>query len=193
MGEINFAQIAPRCGGQREAFEEICCQLARFSVPTDARFIRLRGDGGDGGVECYADMSDGSRVGWQAKFVFNVDTFLVQVTASLKTALAIHARLTKYIVCFPFDLTGPTSRKCKSGIEKFDAWRAKWVRDARKKGRQLVIEEWPESKLRTELLRIDPHGGIRAFFFNSMVLSGTWFENHLSIATAAAGPRYTPS
>ena len=25
--EIDFRLIVPRCGGQREAFEELCCQL----------------------------------------------------------------------------------------------------------------------------------------------------------------------
>ena len=164
MDGINFAEIAPRCGGQREAFEELCCQLARNSVPPSSPFVRLRGAGGDGGVECYADTSDGSRIGWQAKYVFDIDNLLTQLTASLETALAVHASLTRYVVCFPFNPTGPTGRKSKSGIEKFNVWRKKQEASARKAKRQLTIEDWPASKLLNELLKIDPHGGIRAFF-----------------------------
>ena len=66
--DINFKGIAPRCGGQREAFEELCCQIARFTIQEKDKnsFVRLRGDGG---VECYVDISDNERIGWQAKYV----------------------------------------------------------------------------------------------------------------------------
>lgn len=75
MNDFDFRRIAPRCGGQREAFEELCCQLAQRTLPGEARFTRLRGAGGDGGVECFADLPDGSRIGWQAKYVFDIDVF----------------------------------------------------------------------------------------------------------------------
>ena len=85
--------------------------------------MRLHGAGGDGGVECFADLSDGNRVGWQAKYVSAVVSLLNQVTASLTTALKIHPTLTQYVVCFPFNLTGPTGRRGLSGQEKFDNWK----------------------------------------------------------------------
>jgi len=37
------------------------CQLARVGRPTDFLFVHLRESGGDGGVECYADLTDGTR------------------------------------------------------------------------------------------------------------------------------------
>ncbi|MBZ5672399.1 MAG: hypothetical protein LAO04_22090 [Acidobacteriia bacterium] len=192
MDPINFAQIAPRCGGQQEAFEELCCQLARNSRPPGSSFVRLRGAGGDGGVECYADLAHGSRIGWQARFLFNIDSLLTQLTASLNTALRIHPTLTRYVVCFPFNLTGPTGRTGQSGIEKFNAWRKKREASACEARRQLTIEDWPASNLLAELLRIDHHGGMRAFFFDATVLSNSWFEKHISDAARTAGPRYAP-
>src|ERR1700730_10924330 len=120
MNDINLAEIAPHLGGKRESFEELCCHLARRSIPESAGFTRLRGAGGDGGVECYADFPNRERTGWQAKYVFDIDGLLTQATASLKAALAIHSSLTRWLLCFPFDLTGPTGRKGQSGTQKFD-------------------------------------------------------------------------
>ena len=190
--DLDFKQIAPRCGGQREAFEELCCQLARRTVPTNGFYTRLHGAGGDGGVECFSDLSDGNRVGWQAKYVFNIDSLLKQASASLITALKIHSKLTQYVVCFPFDLTGPTGRKGLSGLEKFDNWQKDQEKKAVKKGRQLTIEAWSAFKLRDLLLEHDTSGGIREFFFNQQILTAEWFSEHLDLAKETAGPRYTP-
>ena len=106
MTEINFEHIVPRCGGKREGFEELCCQLASRTIPEDSTYIRLHGAGGDGGIECFVDLQDGSRVGWQAKYVFDIGSLITQASASLTTALNIHPTLSRYVVCFPFDLTG---------------------------------------------------------------------------------------
>ena len=128
MEDFDFKSIVPRCGGQTEAFEELCCQIAHRSLPHDAYYIRLRGAGGDGGVECFADTPDEHRIGWQTKYVFEVDSLISQATKSIETALRIHPTLTRYIVCFPFDLTGPTGRG-RGGLEKFDKWRdTSWPR-----------------------------------------------------------------
>ena len=192
MIDIDFGQIVPRCGGRREAFEELCCQLAHRTVPEDAPYTRLYGAGGDGGVECFADLPDDSRVGWQAKYVFKIGPLLTQATGSLTTALRIHSALTRYVVCFPFDLTGPTGRHGRSSQEKFDEWRTKQEEKATTQGRQLTIEVWPASKLRELLLQYDVSGGVREFFFNQIILTNEWFSEHLELAKKTAGPRYTP-
>ena len=192
MDDFEFLRVAPRCGGQPEAFEELCCQLAHRTLPAKAAYTRLWGAGGDGGVECFADLPDGNRVGWQAKYVFDIDSLITQTTTSLTTALRIHGTLARYIVCFPFDLTGPTGRRGRSGQEKFDGWRKKYEDKAAVGGRHLTIEAWPASQLRSLLLDFDKAGGIRAFFFNEIVLSKDWFSAHLDSARATAGPRYTP-
>jgi len=190
--DIDFQLIAPRCGGQHEAFEELCCQLARRTVPEEANFNRLHGAGGDGGVECFADLPDGDQIGWQAKYVFKVDSLLRQATRSLETALQTHGKLTKYILCFPFNLTGPTARKGRSGQEKFDDWCSEKIKKAAEEGRRLTIEAWPASKIQSLLLDLDTSGGIRAFFFNETILTKERFSEHLKAVKATAGPRYTP-
>ena len=190
--DIDFRQIAPRCGSQHEAFEELCCQLAHRTVSEDVHYIRLHGAGGDGGVECFADFPNGNRVGWQAKYVFDLDRLLKQADKSLATALKIHPKLTRYIVCFPFDLTGPTGRRGLSGQEKFDKWQKKHKQTVIKGGRQLTIEAWPAFRLRELLLEHDTSGGVQAFFFHNQILTNTWFSKHLKKIKGTAGPRYTP-
>ena len=192
MTDMDFRQIVPRQGGQREAFEELCCQLGNRKIPGDATFVRLNGAGGDGGIECFADLTNGSRVGWQAKYVFDVDSLITQANKSLNAALQIHPSLTRFVLCFPFDLTGPTGRRGKSGFEKFEFWSKKQIQDVAKQGRKLEIEAWPAAELRSILMEVDVSGGIRKFFFDQQHFSCDWFESHLERAKVIAGPRYTP-
>ena len=51
--DIDFRQIVPRLGSKADAFEELCCQLARRVAGSSLQ--RLHGAGGDGGIECYVD------------------------------------------------------------------------------------------------------------------------------------------
>lgn len=198
MLDFDFQQIAPRCGGYREAFEELCCQLAHRTLTDNRSYVRLRGDGGDGGVECFADLPDGTRIGWQAKYVFDIDSLLKQAGKSLETALKVHSTLTHYVVCFPFDLTGPTGKLTKlrkpttSQQEKLKKWLDKYKNAATSQGRSLDIEIWSESRLRSLILDLDKSGGIREFFFNKTILSQEWFQDHLHKAKHLAGSRYTP-
>lgn len=192
MSDFQFEHIAPRLGGKRESFEEMCCQIARKVRPHGTSFTRLQGAGGDGGIECYAELTTGKRIGWQAKYVFDINQLISQLDTSLAAALRIHPMLSKYIVCFPFDLTGPTGRRGKSSSEKFETWRSAKCRDASVGGKSLEIEAWPASRLRAELIGVDPGGGIRAYFFDATVLSPEWFQQHIRNAFEIAGPRYTP-
>ena len=192
MQDFDFRRIAPRLSGKCEAFEELCCQLARRTLPNDANYVRLHGAGGDGGVECFAELPDGSKIGWQAKYVFDVDFLIRPLDSSLTTALKIHPTLTRYIVCFPFDPTGPTGRRGRSGQEKFKEWRNKRESEAAAEGRKLTIEAWPASKIRSLLLDLDVSGGLRLYFFDETVLTKEWFSNHLESVKVSAGPRYKP-
>ena len=187
--DIDFRQIVPRLGSESNAFEELCCQLARRVAGPSLR--RLHGAGGDGGIECYVDEAEG-RVGWQAKYVFRIDRLIAQADRSLNTALQIHPELTRFILCFPLPMTGPTGRRGLSRIEKFNDWMSVREKAARRTGRQLTIEIWDDSQIRSLLIEHDSSGGMRHFFFGTTVLSDDWFADHLQRAIATAGPRYTP-
>ena len=187
--DIDFHLIISRLGSKADAFEELCCQLAGRVV--DGYLQRLRGAGGDGGIECFVDTSEG-RQGWQAKYVFDLDSLITQANTSLNTAMKVHPTLTRFVLCFPFDLTGPTGRRGRSGVEKMNTWKDKGEEAARSNGRQLKIETWEGSKLRSLLIDHDASGGLRHYFFGTTSLSNDWFNEHILQAFATAGPRYTP-
>jgi hypothetical protein len=155
MSEIDFQRIAARGGSVENAFEELCCQLAsKVRLPT-TRFDRYRGDGGDGGVECKAVAADGSATGWQSKYVFDIGGLITQADKSLKTALSVHPDITRYVICFPFDLTGKTARKGKSQTEKFDEWVREAEAIAASNGRSLTIDRWSAHEIAKLLLAND--------------------------------------
>jgi hypothetical protein len=186
MPDIRFKSIAARCGSQSNAFEELCCQLARRNCVAGSVFKRFNGAGGDGGVECISHLAGGTLSGWQAKFVSSVEALILQANESLETALSLHKDLSKYIVCFPFDPTGKTDRKTKKGkatnsqTEKLDTWVKKAVAKAKAAGRKLEIELWPASRLQSLLFQHDSSGGIREYFFNETILTPDWFKTSLS-------------
>lgn len=189
---IDLWEIVPRLGSQDESFEEFCCQLARHEqrIPANSTFTRLRGTGGDGGVECYFVLPDGTEWGWQAKFV-DFAGLKASLDKSIKTALVTHPRLRKYIICIPFDLTGPTRGKGKSQKEKFDAYRDEWEKYAIRKKIRCEFELWSASDLLERLNSIDPGGGRRSFWFDETYISDLTLYSTIDKAVCIAGPRYT--
>jgi len=191
--EVDFLRIAPRLGSQEQAFEEFCCQIARrcTGVPADSEFIRYRGAGGDGGVECIWRLPNGDEWGWQAKYMFNLSRAKAALDDSITTAIDIHPRLTKYTICLPFILTGPTGRKGTSQQERFEDYKTAWIRQAKSKGLDLnIILETPSSLI-DSLQQFDSDGGRRYYWFEQTVLGDRWFAYRLEDARTIAGPRYT--
>lgn len=187
--DIEFKQIVNFPRGKPAAFEELCCQLARRTEDA-GHFVRLHGEGGDGGIEAYVESRDGKR-GWQAKYVFDLSGLIKQASRSFRTVLENYPDLRSFVLCFPFDLTGVTGRG-EGSIQKLEKWKESQLSDARAKGHDVEIELWPANVLRELLIEHDHNGGMRRFFFGSPILTDHWFEGHLDQARATAGPRYTP-
>ena len=198
--DINFKYIIPRGGSQTRAFEELCAQLARKTLNKGEEFERYHGDGGDGGVECIAKSYDQSIIGWQSKFVTNVEDLIRQASLSLETAVRIHPTLKKYILCFPFDLTGRTGRKSKTGepaqsrTDKLNNWIKQSISKYKAQGALLEdIEVWPANRLITLMLQYDISAGIQTYFFSDTSVPLAWVEKNIEIGIKKAGPRYNPA
>jgi hypothetical protein len=187
----DFSRIRPINGDRRAGFEEFCAQLARHDdSPAGSRFVRLEGAGGDGGVECYWELADRTVWGYQSKFLDHLDK--AQITASVETALRIHPNLTRYVVCLPFDLSGRTGRRGSDQQTRWTGFVGKWEQFAAVRGLIVSFEAWPKSELIERLVRIDPTGGRRRFWFFQEILSAEWFAAHIADAASDAGPRYHP-
>ena len=188
---VDFAHIAAHGGAQTAAFEEFCAQLARHVDKPEGSVFQRNGRGADLGVECIWRLPDGTKWGWQAKFVFEIDALKAQVDKSFSSALKGHPTLAHYYVCFPFQPSAAPG-KGKSQQEKLKEYKAEWESMAAAQGRMVTVEFWPASELMDRLLDIDEHGGRRLFWFGEPVLTPTWFQQHISTALKLAEPRYTP-
>ncbi len=196
--DYDLKSIAPRNGDKAAAFEEFCCQVARYChrPPVDASFERYRGAGGDGGVECVWRATDGDVYGWQAKYMFDLRSALIKAHESFLVAVSVHPRLREYTVCLPFDPTGQTARKTSGGraatsqISVADAARQAWEAEAQGLGANLTVKFMWASGLLGDFVALDAEGGRARYWFDANVLGDTWFGEHLDDARHSAGPRY---
>lgn len=194
--DIDFARVRSLGdGGQRDGYEQLICELAAQEPPhPDAKFVSLHGARGDGGVECYWTLPDGTEHGWQAKYwTSHAGVDKSQLDASVTAALTNHPDLTRYIIAIPADATGPTGGKGKSLLEKIndpDGWLEGWQTMAAYRSMTVAFEfEWATNTA-TRLTRLDTSGAQRRYWFDADVLSQQWWIDRLQDATDTDRPRY---
>src|SRR5215813_13483394 len=106
-----------------KAFEAFSAQLferwIRREYGDNIQFYALHGAGGDGGVEAFAALADGSVIGLQAKwFPENLDASRIkQIWGSITTAMTRCPNLVRYVVTMPCNLT-PAGPVPKRGVKK---------------------------------------------------------------------------
>ena len=91
-----------------KAFEVLCNQLfenwSKEEYKSDIASIRVvNGAGGDGGVESYATLKDGSIIGLQAKWfpTSMVSSQIAQIKNSIKTAKKVRPEISRILYVFP--------------------------------------------------------------------------------------------
>ena len=160
------------------AFEAMCNQLFELWVNREYRdttrsFVVVNGSGGDGGVESYARLVTGEEIGVQAKwFLDSVTTSqFTQIKKSIITALEVHPKLIKYIICIPRDLSN--SKKGKDGkiVQKteYSKWN-KIIADIRNMYHKIDIILWGDHILETQLQYADA-AGVRRYWFEKEELT----------------------
>jgi len=139
------------------------------------RSITARDFGADAGVECYTRFPNGDETGWQVKYYWEVDTSLISsLDNSIKSALAKHPKLTKYVVCIPFDASDASDARSErqTPLQKWQAWRDKWLDKAKEQGRSLSIDLWNARVLSDEMISGGPlHTGRILYWFNEQLLT----------------------
>ncbi|ACY49764.1 conserved hypothetical protein (plasmid) [Rhodothermus marinus DSM 4252] len=183
MLNIDFKNIRQLNGSQNYAFEELCAQLARAEIPSDAKFYRKAPP--DAGIECYAALPNGDLWGWQAKYLHTLGhSQWRQIDKSVRTALEKHPRLVRYYICAPLDRTHAQLEKWENRVEE-------WQNLASDKGMTVDFIWWGRHEL-LALLERPEHAGKVRFFFNVERFDIEWFKARLDEAINSAGPRYTP-
>ncbi|WP_316198080.1 hypothetical protein [Bradyrhizobium sp. SZCCHNS2002] len=194
-----IANLRLDAAGIRGAFEEFCCQLFRRApeVPANSRYRRVRGDGGDGGIEAAWTLPANGVWALQAKFFDALGAKQkAQLTKSVQQATANYPRLVRYSICVPFNLTATTGAKAgrskKGQHEKISEWITQWQAELSAEGRSVQFDVWDESELLGRLAAADTTGGLARYWFDQEALTCLWFAEQLTEARAQAGPRYSP-
>lgn len=194
LPDINFASIRLHRGSQANAFEELCCQLADDEASALPRisFVR-KGLGGDGGVECFATQADGSEVGWQVKYYWDIASAIVSLDESLNKALSKHPKISRFIACLPIDLSDSRKEGVTTALARWDAWKSERIQLAQDAGRKLEIDRWDAFELKKRLTASSPTAAGRiAYWFSQTLLTPDWFRKNFDRTRAALGNRYSP-
>lgn len=191
---VDFNFVRPHRGSQNSGFEELVVQLARRRPPLDAReFRRIEGAGGDAGVEALWLKNDGSAIGIQAKYFLRVrDIDWAQIDESVAATLQHRPEVNVYQVAIACDLTdkGGAKGQGRTGWAAWDERVRRWEADAQALGRKVSFEPITASDL-IDWLGQPNAAGLARYWFGTDVLGLLWFADHVRIASADLGERYT--
>ncbi len=158
-------------------------------------FCFVNGTGGDGGVEAYAILDDGSIVAVQSKWFPNKlsTTQINQIRGSINTALRVRPQIGKYIVCIPRDLGSSKVGKGKNVVQNTEE--SLWlglINEYKITAPDVEIELWSETRLQ-EMLTHDSLRGVFKFWFETSDLLDSQFELSFDEAIKSwANTKYIP-
>lgn len=186
--------------GDKDAFEELCCQLFEtwgihtMNFNSTWTYLDIRGNGGDGGIEAYwHDTCSGGYIGVQAKWFREsiTSTQYRQIKESIATTKELRQSLTKYIVCVPHNLTSlrkSKNEKVSAGEES--AWQA-FKESIAQAYPDLELVLWDEHSLLT-LLQKPENEGCRRFWFEKSAINPEGIRLALQRAMESLKDRYVP-
>lgn len=193
LPDINLYEIRPHRSSQADAFEELCCQLANDEPIEDRIRFDRKGRGGDAGVECFATLKDGSEIGWQVKFYSDFKSMMTSLSNSLKTALIKHPAMTRFIACFPFDLSDSRRDNVQTALAEWNKWTTEQTELCGASGRKISIERWDAHEIKIRLTVNNPRAAGRvAFWFDNETLTPEWLSNAFERVKFSLGDRYSP-
>lgn len=192
---LDFSSINAFEKGQRESFERLVCLLAeREQFEKTSEFHHNEGSGGDGGVDAIRLLTDGGKIGYQAKFFLSLQNHhWRQMDNSVMRALKVHPELQKYIIALPCNLTSNRgeNNRGKSEREKWDEKVQAWKNLAKEKSLNIEFELWSASTLENKLLR-EENKSIKEHWFGGDLLDDDWFKQHLEATIQVLDDRFNP-
>jgi phage gp46-like protein len=187
---LEFRRLRGGVDGQRGSFERLVCHLAEMFPPAGAsEFRKIEGAGGDGGVEAYWVLSNGTERGWQAKFHQDAgDINWTALNGSITTAMSTHPAILHVTVAMPCDLTDVRVQRGTSAREKWNTRLGTWKTAA---GRPFNVEFLGGTQI--ERMLADPRAaGLREYWFGDRELSDAWFRERFEQTVASLDERYHP-
>ena len=188
---LDFRRLRGGVDGQRGSFERLLRNLAEVFPPAGGTEFRpIEGAGGDGGVEAYWVLEDGTEVGYQGKFHEDAaDIDWTALNGSITTAMSTHPAMARIIVGMPCDLTDVRKQRGTSAREKWNKRLADWKAAAGAK--PFTVEFLGGSQI--ERMLADPRAaGLREYWFGERELSEAWFRERFEQTVAALDERYHP-
>lgn len=166
---MNWDRFQTYGQSSEKSFEMLCNQLFENWCKEEYKdtltsFVIVNGAGGDGGVESYAVLKDGSIIGLQAKwFRTSIQNSQInQIKGSIETAKKVRPQINKYIVCVPRDLASLTGK----GKDYESARWEKLITDTAKQYPDLDIELWNDTRITAEM-QTPNAAGIHKFWFSN--------------------------
>lgn len=189
---INWNNIRPINGSQKEGFEELVCQLARNEKIENAKSFVRKGSP-DAGVECFWILNDESEISWQAKYFTSplTSTQWSEIDKSVKTAIKKHPKIKKYIISIPQDRADARVPGQKSFLQKWEGREKKWKLWAKEKGLSIHFEYEGSSELLSKLSWPE-NIGKTLFWFDKNEFSIQWFKNQNENKIKDLSSRYSP-
>ncbi|MFD0764471.1 GNAT family N-acetyltransferase [Mucilaginibacter lutimaris] len=195
--------------GASAAFESLMNHLFERYVQRNysgkvKKFRSVNGKGGDGGVEAYAEIKDGTFIAVQSKWFrnrFGKDQ-IDQIEESVKTAMAIRPLITEYIICMPIDIT--SLKKVTAGQDKNgnpaqqlttnsgDQLISNLEQKLKVSFPALALKWWLDHDIENELAEPE-NAGIYKFWFDRETITHSFLKDRFEMAKAKwLGERYVP-
>lgn len=192
MLNLDWNNIRPINGSQKDGFEELVCQLSRNeSISNSKSFVRKGAP--DAGVECFWILEDGSEIAWQAKYFITPlsSTQWGEIDKSVKTMLNKHPNTKRYIISIPQDRADARIDGKKSFLQKWEERVIKWKKWAGEKSLKIDFEYEGSSELLNKL-SLPVNSGKTFFWFNKNEFTMNWFKNQNDTKINDLGARYSP-
>ena len=141
------------------------------------KFVAINGAGGDGGIEAYAELSNGKIVAIQSKCFFDVidSSKISQIRNSINTAMKVRNNIQKYIVSVPRNLANK-----KNGIKDYERKRVEDLFDEFK-DTDIEFELWGEFELDDYIIKNKELAGVHKFWFNNSEIDFSTINEHFQI------------